>query len=135
MPLDGWRRTRQAHNLQNVPFSMKAGNDVFAHHMPHLIVVGTNEGGVFLGRSFALKHDDGNALVISAVNSGRDGLHLVWCHNEQVNTIIHQTVNLLHLPFITIVGGCELQLNVVVKVSSHPQLCILLVAPNVCRTL
>ena len=114
---------------------MKSCDDVFAHHPPHLVVVGTDEGRELLAAGLTLEHDDGDALVISSVDGGRDGLHLIRGHNEQVNAAIDQTVNLLHLPLVTIVGGSKLQLYAVMEICTHAQLSILLVAPDVLRTL
>ena len=99
--------------------------------MPHLVVVGTDKGGIFPRTGLALENNNRDTFVVSTVNGGRDGLHLIGCNNQQVDTLIHKTVNLLHLTLVAIVSGGKLQCHTVVEVGAHLQFRILLVAPDV----
>ena len=110
---------------------MQLSGDVLPHLAAHLVVVGTDEGGVFLGVGLALKDNDGNASVVGAVDGGGDGGYLVGGYDEQVDARRHKTVNLLHLTFVVVVGCRKAQLNVIVEVGGYLQLRILLLAPNV----
>ena len=49
---------------------IKPSSDIFAHQVPHLIVVGTHIGRVFLGVGFAFKHNHRDAFVIGPVDGG-----------------------------------------------------------------
>ena len=64
-----------------------------------------------------------------------ESLHLIRGHNEQVDTAIDQAVNLLHLPFVAIVGRSKLQFHIIMEISTHTQFSILFVAPDVSRAL
>ena len=68
--------------------SVKPRDDILAHHMPHLIVVGTDEGSIFLRVSLALEHNDGNTLVVGTVDGCRDCGNLIGSYNKQVNAFI-----------------------------------------------
>ena len=103
--------------------------------MAHLVVVGTDQGSVFSGTGLALKDDDGDALVVGAVNSGRNGLHLIGGHNKQVDAALYQRVNLLHLALVAVVGCGEFQFHIALEIGAHAQFGILLFAPDVGRAL
>ena len=105
------------------------------HHVSHLIVVGTHKGGVFPRVSLTLEHDDGDALVEGTVDSRGNGCHLVRSHYQQIDATGHQRVNLLYLALIAIVGSSKAKLHTVLKVGTHAKLGILLLTPDVCRTL
>ena len=98
---------------------MQLRGDVFAHNASHLVVVGTDKGRVFLRIGFPLKHDDRDTLVVGTVDGWGNGLHLIRSHDEQVDARCHQTINLLHLPFVTIVGSSKPQLHITLQVCSH----------------
>ena len=110
---------------------MQLSCDIFAHHASHLVVVGTDEGGVFLRTGLALKDNDRDALVVGTVDGWRDGGHLVGGNNEQVNARCHKTVNLLDLSLVTIVSYGKSQLHIALQISTHAQFGILLLAPDV----
>ena len=131
MPLDGRGGVFESFDLQYAAFSMKLMCDILSHGFSHLIVVGTDESSVFLGVGLAFEDNDGNTLVIGTVDGRGDGLYLVRSYNQQVDTCLHQTINLLHLSFITIVSRGETHLYVSLDISSHTQLRILLVTPDI----
>ena len=114
---------------------MKPGNNILSHHSSHLVVIGTDESCMFPRTCLTFKHNNWYALVISPVYGRRNGLHLIRCNNQQVDTRSYKAVYLLHLSLIAIVCCRELQFYIVVKVCSHLQLRILFVAPDVIRTL
>ena len=95
---------------------MKLMCDILSHGFSHLIVVEDN---------------DGNTLVIGTVDGRGDGLYLVRSYNQQVDICLNKTVNLLHLSLIAIVGRGETHLYVPLDISSHTQLRILLVTPDI----
>ena len=66
--LNGGGGACQTFNLQDASLSFQAGDDVLAHDVAHLVVVGTNEGGVLLGIGLTLEYDDGDALVEGSVD-------------------------------------------------------------------
>ena len=111
--------------------AVQSSGNVFTHQSSHLVVVGTHKGRVFLRAGLALEHDDGYALVVGTIDGRRDGGHLVRSYNEQVNARSHQTVDLLHLSLIAVVGRRKAQFHVLVEISVHAQLCILFLAPDV----
>ena len=88
-----------------MPFQPR--DDVFTHHTPHLIVVGSYVGRIFVRVGLAFEHDHGQALVVGAVDGGRDGGHLVGGHDEQVDALVHQAVYLLYLALVVVVSGGE----------------------------
>ena len=104
---------------------------MFAHHTPHLVVVGTYKCGVLFRVSLALEDDDGHTGIVGTVDGRRDGLHLVGSHDEQVDARGHQTVNLLHLPLVAVVGRSKAQVDIAVQIGTHTQFGILLLAPDV----
>ena len=108
---------------------------ILTHLAAHFIVVGTDKGGKLLRVCLTLKYDDGYAAVEGTVDGGRDGLHLVGCHNQQVDACMQQTVYLLYLTLITIVGSGKAQLHAILEVGAHAQLGVLLLTPDVGRTL
>ena len=111
--------------------AVKLCGNVFAHDAPHLVVVGAHEGRIFPGVGLAFKDDDGNAAVVGAVDGGCNGLHLVGCHNQQVDAGGEQTVNLLYLPLVAVVGRRKAQFDILVGVGRHAHFGILLLAPDV----
>ena len=133
--LDGWRRAFQSHNFHDATLAIQLRSNVFPHHTAHLVVVGTDERRVFLRVGLALEHNDGDALVEGSVDSRRDGLNLIGCHNQQVNARCHQTIYLLYLSLVAVVRCSKPQLHIVLQVSSHPQFRVLFLAPDVFRTL
>ena len=135
MTLDGWRRTLQALNHHDAATMIQPTGHVFAHLPAHLVVVGTDEGGIFPGIGLALEHDDGDAAVVGPVDGRRNGLHLIRGHDEQVDARLDQTVNLLHLTLVAVVGSGKAQLHALLEIRSQAQLGILLLAPDVFRAL
>ena len=83
--VDGGRRAFQSHNLHHLALAVEPCGNVFSHQAPHLVVVGSHEGGVFLRVGLALEHDDGDAQVVGTVDGGGDGSHLIGRHDEQVD--------------------------------------------------
>ena len=105
MSLFSRRGTLQAENLHHLPLAVKSQVDVFAHHLPHFVVVGTDKGRVFRRIGLTFKHDDRDALVVGAVDSRRHGCQLVRGYDEQLNATFYETVNLLYLT-LGVVTGC-----------------------------
>ena len=106
-----------------------------AHLPPHLIVVGTDKGRELLRVGLTLEYDDRYAAVVGAVDGRRDGLHLVGSHNQQVDAGMQQTVYLLYLPLVAVVGSGKAQLHPILEIRTHAQFRILLLTPDVGRTL
>ena len=104
VPLNGRRRTFQPHHLNHMALPLQLHGNVFAHGAPHLVVVGTNVGGVFLRTGFAFEHNHGNTLVEGAVDGRTDGGQLVGSHNKQVYARLNQTVYLVNLHLVAVVG-------------------------------
>ena len=132
---DGGRRAFQTHDLHHVALSFQTGGNVFAHHTPHLVIIGTDKGRVFLGIGFPFENNDRDALIVGSVDGGRNGGHLVGGNNQQVDACINQTVNLLYLSFIAVVGCCKAQFHILVEVGTHPEFGILFLAPDIFRAL
>lgn len=135
MTLDGRRRTFQTLDHHDASMVLQPTCHILTHLAAHFIVVGTDKGGKLLRVCLTLKYDDGYAAVEGTVDGGRDGLHLVGCHNQQVDACMQQTVYLLYLTLITIVGSGKAQLHAILEVGAHAQLGVLLLTPDVGRTL
>ena len=100
----GGRGAFQSHHLYHRALAVQLCGDVTPHLTPHIIVVGTDVGGVFLGGGLAVKDDDGDAHIVGTVYGGRDGGHLVGRHDEQVNALAYELVNLFYLLCVVIIG-------------------------------
>ena len=133
--INGGRGAFQTHHFQHTALAVQLRGNVLAHDVAHLVVVGGDKGGVFLGIGLALEYDDGDALVVGAVDGRRNGLHLIGSHDEQVNTCTHEAVNLLHLSLVAVIGCCKAQFNTFLKIGLHAHLGILLLTPDVGRAL
>ena len=119
MTFDGGWRAFQPHDFHDSPLAIQLRGNVFTHYTAHLIVVGTDKGGVFLWIGLAFKNDNGDAFVVGAVDGGRDGLHLVGGNNKQVNTRFHEAVYLLHLSLVAVESRSEAQFYIALQIGSH----------------
>ena len=135
MALNGRRGTLQAFDFQHVPSALQPPHDMLAHDFAHLVVIGTDESGIFWRIGLALKDDDGHATVEGTVDGGRNGCHLIGSDDEQLDTAGHQRVYLLNLPLVVVIGRCKAQLHILLEIGTHAHLGILLVAPDVARAL
>ena len=134
MALLSRRRALQALYLQHhsaAPLPV----DELSNHAAHLQVVGTHEGRIFLRVRLAVEQNYRNALVVGPVNGRRDGVHLVWRHNQQVHVLVYEMVYLTDLHLVVVVGRCKFQFRVVVEVSAHHQFLVLFLAPDVLAAL
>ncbi len=113
------RRAFKTQELQDLTFATHADNDVTSHLMPHLIVVGTYEGCVFLRVGLTFKNDNRNTLVEGAIDGWSNRGSLVWSDDKQIYTTIHQTVYLLYLALGIIFGCSKTELNSLMKVGLH----------------
>ena len=118
MALDGGRRALEAHHLDNSATFIQSSGDILSHQVPHLIVVGTHIGSVFLGVGLALKYDDRDALIIGPIDGWRNRRYLVGGHNQQVNPSLDKAVNLLDLPLVAIVGHGKAQVHIIMKIGT-----------------
>ena len=109
--------------------------DILAHQVPHLIVVGTHIGRIFLGIGLALKYNHRNAFIVGPVNGRGNRRNLVGGYNQQVNSCPDKTVNLLDLALIAIVCCGKAQIHVIVEIGADLQFRVLLVSPDVVRAL
>ena len=109
------RGTFQTKDLQNTSLSLQAHLHIFAHHAADLVIVGTDEGGIFGGVGLAFKHNHGDAFIIGAVDGWGHGGQLVRGYDEQLDAALYETVDLLDLSFGVITGCLESQLHTIVK--------------------
>ncbi len=79
---------------------------VLAYLASHELVVGTDVGSELLGICFSVEHYHRYALVVGPVDGRSDGCHLVWRHDEQVDTERHEAVDLGYLRGIVVIGRC-----------------------------
>ena len=128
-------RAFESHHLKYLSAAIQTLGDVFTHLATHLVIVGTHKCRELLAVGLPFKNDDGNTAVVGAVYGGGDGSDLIGGNDKQVDATGHETVNLLYLPLVAVIGSSKAQLNIVMEIISHAQFCILLLAPDVIRTL
>lgn len=87
--------------------------------MAHLVVVGTDEGGVLMGVGLTLEDDDGDAFVVGTVDGGTDGGELVGGNDQEVDAAADEVVDLLYLALGVVEGGGKAQLDALVEVGLH----------------
>ena len=129
------RRTFQSQYLHHTPFPIEPVDDIAAHLAPHLIVVGTDEGRIFVGVGLPFKHDDGNTFVEGTVDGRGYRRSLVGSHNQQVDAALNKIAYLLALQFGIVMGRGKAQLHTFVEVGLHLHLRVLPVAPDILRAL
>ena len=132
MPLDGGRRAAKPLYLHHVKaFALGLRQDVPAHRLPHLIVVATDEGGVFLRVGLAVEQYHGYAIVVSAVYCRRHSVHLVGRDDKQVYAHLDETVYLRYLRLVVVARRNITHVDVVIQVCTAHKLVVELVAPVV----
>ena len=109
--------------------------DVAAYGVANAVIVGTDVGGIFVGKNLAIHHDDGDATVVSLFHHGRDGLCLVGRDNQQIHPFVQKMADVLYLPFAIVLGGTDNDLQVTIETCLALHLGILLVAPFVIAAL
>ena len=108
---------------------------VLAYLASHELIVGSDVGSELLGIGFSVEHYHRYALVVGPVDGRSDGCHLVWRHDEQVDTERNEAVDLGYLRGIVVIGRGEYQLYLVMEECSDAQFVVKFVAPDVFRTL
>ena len=127
----GRRGSFQSQDLHHLSFAVQSRYDIFSHLMSHLVVVGTDEGRVFLRVGLSFKDDDRDALVVGPVDGWIDRGELVGGDDEQVDADVHQTVYLLYLTFGVVKGRGKAQLYALMEIGFHLHLRVLPVTPDI----
>ena len=135
MTIDGGRGAFESRDFEHIALSAQLIGDVFAHGVPHSIVVGTHESSVVRTVGLAVEKYHLDAFLEGAVDGWRNGRNLVGRHDEQIDSHADEAVDLGDLPLVVVVGRNDAQRHVVVAVVGGFNLGDEFVAPDVATAL
>lgn len=128
-------RTSQSGELYHVALPMQAVGYVGANLIPHVIIVGTDVGGVVIRVDFAIDQHYGYTLAVSLLYDGGYGLGFVGCHHDKVGPLVDKVLDIGNLLSIVVVGRSELYIHTGVEESLASNLLVHLCAPLVVAAL
>ena len=135
MPLHGRGRAGQTRYLHHRPLPVQAVGDVVADGIADAVIVGTDIGGIFVGKNLAVHHNDGDAAVVGFFHDGSDGFRLVGRDDQQVHPFVQEAAYVAHLLLTVVLGRADNDLQVAVELRLAPHLGVLLMAPLVVAAL
>ena len=131
MALDGRRGVRQAFQLQYLATVGHVGDDVIAHQSAHLLVVARNESCVVVAIDASVGYDDGYARVVSLRHDVREGIGNIGRHDEQIDTLADEFLDVGALTCIVILRVAKLQGDVGVEKLFASHFLVHLLSPSV----
>ena len=101
----------------------------------NLVVVSPHKGSILVGAGLAVEAYHGDAAVVCLVYDWRQRYGRIWSNDKQIDLLLDETLNLLNLLQVIILGRGKLQSHIVMGVTANPQLVVLLVSPYILTTL
>ena len=135
VPLDGRGGTSKSGNLHHNAAALQQRADVSGYFTAYGAVVGTDVGGVSVGRDFAVHQYHGDAFAVGFLHHRSDGLGFVGRHHQQVHPFVDKIADVLFLPGVIVFGGAHLHLHIVIKTGFAGNLAVHLPPPLVVATL
>ena len=129
VPLDGWCRTGQTMNLNDLSLPANQVTGIMCGGSAKLYIVHTLIGRVGVSVDVSVEHHDRNPLIVDFLHDGCDGICLIRSHNDSVEMLIHKILQIGNLLLTAVICRADLHGGIPMKHDLTQDLVVAFVAP------